>query len=153
VHVAGVVGECAIKAEKQSTLVAEISNALVDLGMLPIRDIPKPPKMAQEVLAAASPNLQCLREEHASGDGPSDWTPASCYPRGPRLSCLSFFCFSLLEKLQYTYSHIIYIYVYVYVYVYILEDLCLYAPLSLGPQPQRVGVHMLSLNPGRGCPS
>jgi hypothetical protein len=36
VHVAGVEDERAADARKQSTLVMGISNALVDLGMLPI---------------------------------------------------------------------------------------------------------------------
>jgi hypothetical protein len=34
------------KAGKLSMLVVGISNALVDLGMLPIRDIPQLPKIA-----------------------------------------------------------------------------------------------------------
>jgi hypothetical protein len=38
--VAGVEDEHATKAGKPSTLVVGISNALVNLGMLPIRDIP-----------------------------------------------------------------------------------------------------------------
>jgi hypothetical protein len=50
----------------------EISNTLFDLGMLAIREIPQLPKMTQEVLAAASLILVCLREEHASGTGPWD---------------------------------------------------------------------------------
>jgi hypothetical protein len=37
---------------KLSTLVVGISNSLVDLGMLSIRDIPQLPKSVQEVLAA-----------------------------------------------------------------------------------------------------
>jgi hypothetical protein len=54
VCVAGDADECATKAGKLSMLVVGISNALVDLGMLPIQDIPQLPKMAQEVLAVAS---------------------------------------------------------------------------------------------------
>jgi hypothetical protein len=38
--VAGVKDECITEAGKLLKLVVEISNALVDLGMLPIRDIP-----------------------------------------------------------------------------------------------------------------
>jgi hypothetical protein len=49
-----------------------ISNAIVDLRMLPIRDIPQLPKLAQEVFAVASLILECLREEHASSAGPWD---------------------------------------------------------------------------------
>jgi hypothetical protein len=40
VSVAGVEDECVVKAEELWQLVVEISNALVDLGTLPIRDIP-----------------------------------------------------------------------------------------------------------------
>jgi hypothetical protein len=50
----------------------EISNDLVDLGTLPIQDIPQLPKMAQNVLAVASLILERLGEEHASGAGPWD---------------------------------------------------------------------------------
>jgi hypothetical protein len=53
-----------------SQLVMGISNALVDLGVFPIQDIPRCPKSAQEVLAAAGLILECLREEHASDAGP-----------------------------------------------------------------------------------
>jgi hypothetical protein len=42
--------ECIAEAVKMSTLVMGISNALVDLKMLPIQDIPQPPKIAQEIL-------------------------------------------------------------------------------------------------------
>jgi hypothetical protein len=35
-----------------SSLVMEASNALFDLRMLPIRDIPQLPKTAQEIMAA-----------------------------------------------------------------------------------------------------
>jgi hypothetical protein len=50
---AGVTDEWAAKAGKLSTLVMGISNALVNLEMLLIWDIPQHPKMAQEVLAVA----------------------------------------------------------------------------------------------------
>jgi hypothetical protein len=39
-RVAGVEDECAVEAGKLSRLVVEISNALVDLGTLPIQDNP-----------------------------------------------------------------------------------------------------------------
>jgi hypothetical protein len=58
--VAGVEDKHATKAGKLSTLVVGISNALVDLGMLPIRDIPQLLKMAQEVLAATALILEHL---------------------------------------------------------------------------------------------
>jgi hypothetical protein len=65
-----VVDEHAINAGELLQLVLEISNVLVNLGMLPIQHIPQLPKMAQEVMVAASLILECLREEHASGAGP-----------------------------------------------------------------------------------
>jgi hypothetical protein len=46
VHVDGIGGERAAKAGQLSHLVAEISNALVDLGMLPVQDIPQLLKLA-----------------------------------------------------------------------------------------------------------
>jgi hypothetical protein len=49
VCVARVEDECAAKAGKLSKLAMEISNALVDLGTLPIRDIPQVSKKAHEI--------------------------------------------------------------------------------------------------------
>jgi chemotaxis protein histidine kinase CheA len=65
-RVAEVEDECATKAEQLSRSVREISDALVDLGMLPIWDIPVQPRSAQDVLAAFVLILERLREEHAS---------------------------------------------------------------------------------------
>jgi hypothetical protein len=48
----------------------ENSDALVDLGVLPIRDIPTQPRSAQDVLTVASLVLERLQEEHATGAGP-----------------------------------------------------------------------------------
>jgi hypothetical protein len=45
-HVDMIEGERAIKAGQLLQLVMEISNALVDLGMLPVQDIPQLPKSA-----------------------------------------------------------------------------------------------------------
>jgi hypothetical protein len=47
-----------------------ISNALVDFGEFPIRDILHHLKSTQEVLAATRLILERMREEHASGTGP-----------------------------------------------------------------------------------
>jgi hypothetical protein len=62
--------ECVTEAEKLSMLVVGISNALIDLKMLPIRDIPQILKSVLEVLIAVGLILERLREEHASGAGP-----------------------------------------------------------------------------------
>jgi hypothetical protein len=51
-------------------LVTGISNALVDLEALPIRNIPQLPKMTLEALVEAGLILECLREEHTSDAGP-----------------------------------------------------------------------------------
>jgi hypothetical protein len=71
-RVAWVEDECIIEAGMLSTLVVRISNALVDLGMLPIWDIPQLLKMTQEVLVADGLILELLREEHVSGVVPWD---------------------------------------------------------------------------------
>jgi hypothetical protein len=52
--------ECAIEVRELSQLVMGILDVLVDLGMFPIRDIPRHPKMAQGVLAVASLILEHL---------------------------------------------------------------------------------------------
>jgi hypothetical protein len=52
VHVPEVEDEHATEAGEPSALVVEASNALVDLRMLPIQDIPHLPTMAQKVLKA-----------------------------------------------------------------------------------------------------
>jgi hypothetical protein len=51
-------------------LVVGISNALVDLGMQPIRDISQLLKTAQEILTVAGLIPEHLREVNASGAGP-----------------------------------------------------------------------------------
>jgi hypothetical protein len=79
-HVARVEGECAAEAVKLSQSIVEVSDALVDLGVFPIRDIPRHPMSAQDVLTAADLILEHLREEHASGVGP--WVSKSARP-GP----------------------------------------------------------------------
>jgi hypothetical protein len=53
-HVAVVESECATVAVKLSQSVMEVFDALVNLGTFPIQDIPKHPKLAQDVLMAAS---------------------------------------------------------------------------------------------------
>jgi hypothetical protein len=48
----------------------EISDALVDLGVFSIWDIPERPQSAQDVLTAVGLVLECLWEECDSGVGP-----------------------------------------------------------------------------------
>jgi hypothetical protein len=69
-HVAGFENEHATEVVQLSRLVMEISDALVDLGMFPIRDLPVQLRSAQDVLMAASLVLEHLREEYASDASP-----------------------------------------------------------------------------------
>jgi hypothetical protein len=62
--------ERATEAEQLSWLVREISDALVDLDMFPIRDIPLQPRSAQDLLTAVGLVLEHLQEEHAFGADP-----------------------------------------------------------------------------------
>jgi hypothetical protein len=71
-HVDAIGGECAAEAGQLSQLVVGISNALADLGMLPVQDITHFMKSTQEVLTAACLFLECLQEAQASGAGPWD---------------------------------------------------------------------------------
>jgi hypothetical protein len=64
-RVAGVENKRATEAVQLSRSVMEIFDALVDLGVFPIRDIPAQPKSAKDVLAVVSPVLEWLREECA----------------------------------------------------------------------------------------
>jgi hypothetical protein len=52
--------ECTVEAVGLSRLVMGISDALVDLGVFPIWDIPQRPKSGQEVLVAAGLILEHL---------------------------------------------------------------------------------------------
>jgi hypothetical protein len=53
----------AIEAEQFSRSIREISDAVVDLNVLPIRDIPSHPRSAKDVLAVFSLLLERLRGE------------------------------------------------------------------------------------------
>jgi hypothetical protein len=53
-------------AVQLSQSVMEISDALVDLGMFPIRDIPSKPRSTQDVLTVVRLVLEQLWEEDAS---------------------------------------------------------------------------------------
>jgi hypothetical protein len=65
----GIGGERGVEAGQLMQLVMEISNALADLGMLPIQDIPQLSKSAQEALTVVGLFLERLREAHASDTG------------------------------------------------------------------------------------
>jgi hypothetical protein len=67
----GLKDRCTTEAGKLSTLVKRISNALTNLGMLPIRDIPQLLKIAQEVLATAGLIVERMLE-HESSASPWD---------------------------------------------------------------------------------
>jgi hypothetical protein len=97
------------EAREVSMLVMEASNALVDLRMLPIQDIPKLSKTAHGVMAAASLILECIREGHAF-----DAVPVASSHPGP----VVFFFWNNYKNIC------IYIHVYVYIYIYIC--VCMY---------------------------
>jgi hypothetical protein len=59
----------------------EISDALVNLGVFTIRDIPERLKSAQDVLMVASLILERPREEHASDT--SSWVKNLARPASP----------------------------------------------------------------------
>jgi hypothetical protein len=69
-RVARIESECTAEAVQLSWSVMEISDAQVDLGAFPIRDIPAHTESAQDVLTVVSLILEHLREEHATGVGP-----------------------------------------------------------------------------------
>jgi hypothetical protein len=69
-HVVGIESDCATKVVQLSLSAVEISDALVDLGVFPVQDIPAQPKSVQDGLMVASPILEHLWEEHASGTEP-----------------------------------------------------------------------------------
>jgi hypothetical protein len=50
----------------------EISNALVDLGLLAIQDIPQLTKLVREVLLVTGLSLECLQEVLVSSTDPWD---------------------------------------------------------------------------------
>jgi hypothetical protein len=52
-----------------------VVDVLIDLGLLPIKDIPQLPKTAQEVLPAVALTLKCLQGALDSSAGPWDWAP------------------------------------------------------------------------------
>jgi hypothetical protein len=76
-RVDGVEDERVTEAVQLSWLVMEISNALVNLGVFPIRDIPAQPKSADDVLTVVNLVLERLWEEHASITG-SDIRNSAC---------------------------------------------------------------------------
>jgi hypothetical protein len=76
-RVDGVEDERVTEAVQLSWSVMEISNALVNLGVFPIRDIPAQPKSADDVLTVVNLVLERLWEEHASITG-SDIRNSAC---------------------------------------------------------------------------
>jgi hypothetical protein len=69
-RVARVENEHTTKAMQLSWPVMKIFDALVDLGMFPIWDIPVQQRSAQDVRMMASLVLEHIQDEHASGVGP-----------------------------------------------------------------------------------
>jgi hypothetical protein len=71
-HVDRINDERATEARQLSQLVVGISDALVDLGMLLIQDVPQLLKSAREVSPVAALVLKRLQEALASCTGPWD---------------------------------------------------------------------------------
>jgi hypothetical protein len=61
-RVARIDGERAAEAKQLSQRVMRISNVLVNLGQLPVQDIPQLPKSAQEVMPMVDLLLKHLQE-------------------------------------------------------------------------------------------
>jgi hypothetical protein len=66
----GIESECVAEVMTLSRSVMEISDALVDLEVFPIRDIPERPQSARDVLTATCLVLERLWEECDSGASP-----------------------------------------------------------------------------------
>jgi hypothetical protein len=62
-RIAGTEDDHTVEAEQLSQSIREISNALVNLNVLPIQDIPSQSWSAKDVLAVFSVVLDKLREE------------------------------------------------------------------------------------------
>jgi hypothetical protein len=68
-RVAGVEDDYITEAEQLSWSVSDISDALVNLNVLRIKDIPTQPRSAKEILTVFGLVLEQLCEEHGSGVG------------------------------------------------------------------------------------
>jgi hypothetical protein len=64
-HMVGVEDDRAAEAEQLSRPIKDISDALVDLNVLPIHDIPSQPRSTKDVLTVFGLVLERLLEEHA----------------------------------------------------------------------------------------
>jgi hypothetical protein len=62
-RIAGTEDDHTVEAKQLSRSIREISSALVDLNVLPIRDIPSRPQSAKDVLVVLSLVLDQLREK------------------------------------------------------------------------------------------
>jgi hypothetical protein len=71
-HVRRTTDDIAAEAEWLSRQVMQVAGVLIDLGLLPIEDVPQLPKIAREVLSVVDLILKRLQEALAFGDGPWD---------------------------------------------------------------------------------
>jgi hypothetical protein len=67
-----IIDDHAAEAERLSRQVAQVADILIDLGLLPIEDIPHLLKIAQEVLPVVALILKRLQEARDPGAGPSN---------------------------------------------------------------------------------
>jgi hypothetical protein len=112
--VAGVKDERAIEAGKLSKLVVEISNSLVDLLTLPVRDIPQLPKSAQVVLAAADLILSTCERNMPSTPVPMTKLWPTVIPVTPSHPTCHFFFWNSCNT---------------HLYIYIYRKTCVFTPL------------------------
>jgi hypothetical protein len=66
---AGVEDDYITEAEQLSRSVSDISDALVNLNVLPIKEIPSQPWSAKDIMTVFGLVLEQLWEEHGSGVG------------------------------------------------------------------------------------
>jgi hypothetical protein len=130
----GITDERTTEARQLSQHIMGISNVLVDLGMLPVQDIPQLPKSSREVLSAAvlilmrwPPRLIC---------GTEFGTAAAPVILG-HLPHRSFAFPSFFLPLRMAVKDVlVYIYIYKWVFIRIMENLCCYIPRPPCSQPQ-----------------
>jgi hypothetical protein len=103
-----IMGECTTEARRLSQLALGISNALVNLGMLPVWDIAQFLKSAQEVLTMTGLLLEHLREARASSAGPWHWAQAGHCAHVLSLSVMPSFALIIIIAFG---ADVIYIYV------------------------------------------
>jgi hypothetical protein len=71
-RVHGVADNWDAEAERLSRQLAWVAKVLIDLGLLPIEDMPRLPQMARDALPVVTLVVECLQEVLDFGAGPWD---------------------------------------------------------------------------------